>query len=77
MISDIEYHLQRARSERHIAYCSPDACVSDRHMRLSALHLSRTLLLQEVRCSPVGNISPLSRNLTGTRGQQAVRRRFG
>ena len=60
MINDINYHLQRARSERDIAYRSGDACASDAHLRLSALHLSRALLLQEVQRGPVGNITPIT-----------------
>jgi hypothetical protein len=59
MTTDIDYHLQRARSERDIAYRSGDACASDAHLRLSALHLSRALLLQEVRRAPVGNVTPI------------------
>jgi hypothetical protein len=59
MITDIDYHLQRARSERDIAYRSGNACVSDAHLRLSALHLARALLLQEVRRAPVGNVIPI------------------
>ena len=59
MASDVEYHLQRARSERDIAYRSADACASDAHMRLSALHLQQALLLDEVRRGPVGNVRPI------------------
>ena len=59
MITDIDYHLQRSRSERDIAYRSGDARVSDAHLRLSALHLARALLLQEVRRTPVGNVTPI------------------
>jgi hypothetical protein len=58
MCSDFEYHLQRARSERNIAYRATQACVSDAHMKLSAMHLQRALLLREVRSEPVGNVSP-------------------
>jgi hypothetical protein len=59
MSNPIEYHLERARCERHIAYRSADPRVSDAHMDLSALHLNRALLLQEVLREPVGNVSPL------------------
>ena len=58
-MSDIEYHLRRARAERDIAYRSGEPCVSDCHMRLSALHLQRAMLLQAVLREPVGNVSPL------------------
>jgi hypothetical protein len=59
MSSDLQYHLRRARVERDIAYRAGDPRVSDAHMRLSALHLQRALLLQEVQRAPVGNVSPL------------------
>ena len=58
-MTDIDYHLRRARAERDIAYRSADGRVSDAHMRLSALHLQRALLLQEVVRAPVGNVSPI------------------
>lgn len=45
--AQIDYHLQRARSERDIAYRSLVAPAADAHMRLSALHLGQGLLLQE------------------------------
>jgi hypothetical protein len=48
MLVDKDYHSQRARVERDLAYRSPDARVSESHMRLSALHLSRALILEEV-----------------------------
>ena len=48
MSADREYHLRRARSERHIAYRSADDRASNAHMRLSALHLQRALVLEEV-----------------------------
>lgn len=48
MSSDHQYHSQRARAERDIAYRTADSRVSDAHMRLSALHLSRALILEEV-----------------------------
>jgi hypothetical protein len=43
-----QYHAQRARMERDIAHRSADSRVSDAHMQLSALHLSRALILEEV-----------------------------
>lgn len=48
MSNDCRYHSQRARIERDIAYRATDARVSDAHMRLYALHLSRALILEEV-----------------------------
>lgn len=48
MRSDRHYHAQRARTERDIAYRAADSRVSDVHMRLSALHLSRALMLEEL-----------------------------
>jgi hypothetical protein len=58
-MTDIDYHLRRARAERDIAYRSADARVPDPHMRLSALHLQRALLLQQVVRGPVGNVTPI------------------
>jgi hypothetical protein len=55
--NDFEYHLQRARSERNIAYRAIDPCVSDAHMTLSVLHLQRAMLLREVRLAPVANVT--------------------
>jgi hypothetical protein len=46
--SDAEYHLLRARSERNAAYRLGDAIGADSHMRLSALHLERALILEEI-----------------------------
>ena len=43
-----EYHAQRARAERDIAYGATDGRVAHAHMRLSELHLSRALILEEV-----------------------------
>jgi hypothetical protein len=57
--TDVEYHLRRARTERDVAYRSDNALASDAHMRLSALHLQRALLLQTVRSARVGNVHPL------------------
>jgi hypothetical protein len=48
MISNATYHAQRARTERDLAYRAPDGRVSDAHLRLSALHLSRAMILEEV-----------------------------
>jgi hypothetical protein len=48
MSTDVDYHSQRARVERDIAYQATDSRVSDAHMRLSALHLSRALVLDEI-----------------------------
>jgi hypothetical protein len=60
-ISDLEFHLRRARSEREVAYRLGDGPAADAHLRLSALHLQRALLLQEVRTEPVGNVRPFKR----------------
>ena len=62
MAADVEYHLQRARSERDIAYSSADDYASEAHLKLSALHLERAKLLQEVRHAPVGNVTPFQSN---------------
>jgi hypothetical protein len=48
MTSDHEYHSRRARMERDIAYRAADERVSNAHMRLSALHLERALVSQEI-----------------------------
>jgi len=56
--TDVEYHLRRARSERQVAYRLGVGVAADAHMRLSALHLQRALLLQAVRTEPVGNVRP-------------------
>ena len=48
MASRQAYHSRRAREERDIAYRATDARVSEAHMRLSALHLSRALVLDEI-----------------------------
>jgi len=42
------YHSHRARIERDLAYRTQDTRASDAHMRLSALHLSRALVLEEL-----------------------------
>jgi hypothetical protein len=38
----------RARVERSLAYSATHERAADAHMRLSALHLSRALILEEV-----------------------------
>jgi len=48
MNSGRTYHAERARIERDIAYRAADPRASDAHLRLSALHLSRALILEEV-----------------------------
>jgi hypothetical protein len=63
--TDLDYHLRRARSERDIAYRLGDGAAADAHMRLSALHLWRALLLQKVRTEPVGNVRPFKRAPAG------------
>ena len=62
MTTDVEYHMQRARFERDLAYRSANAEASDAHMQLSALHLQQALLLQEVRLAAVGNVTPFQPN---------------
>jgi len=63
--TDLEYHLGRARSERDVAYRTADGVAADVHMRLSALHLHRALLLQAVRTGPVGNVHPFKEAFVG------------
>jgi hypothetical protein len=48
MLNDASYHAERARTERELAYRAPDERVGDAHLRLSALHLSRAMVLEEV-----------------------------
>ena len=48
MLNDASYHAQRARTERELAYRALDERVGDAHLRLSALHLSRAMVLEEV-----------------------------
>ena len=67
--TDTEYHLRRARIERDLAYRSDNELAADAHMRLSALHLHRALLLQTVTRKPVGNVYPLR---APPRGPQAA-----
>ena len=64
--NDVEYHLCRARSERNIAYRSGDEVAAEAHLRLSALHLQRALLLKSVRRAPVGNVHPFQPALAST-----------
>jgi hypothetical protein len=47
-MSNKEYHAERARAERDLAYRAADERVSEAHMRLAALHLSRAMVLEEV-----------------------------
>lgn len=61
MISDIDYHMQRSRSERDLAYRYGTGTVADAHMALSELHLQRALALQHVQHAPLGNVTPLWR----------------
>ena len=67
MTDSRDYHASRARTERDIAYRTPDGRASDAHMRLSALHLSRALALEEVdrrlgeaRLAPPPSKAPLA-----------------
>jgi hypothetical protein len=60
MLNDASYHAQRARTERELAYRAPDERVGDAHLRLSALHLSRAMVLEELiagwaRLNPAGD----------------------
>lgn len=48
MTTSSRYHLERGRTERDIAYKASDPRASDAHMRLSALHLSRAMVFEEV-----------------------------
>jgi len=59
MITDIDYHIQRSRSERDLAYRYGSGAVADAHMGLSELHLRRALALQHVQQAPLGNVTPL------------------
>ncbi len=61
MITDIDYHMQRSRSERDLAYRYGTGAVADAHMALSELHLQRALTLQRVQHAPFENVTPLSR----------------
>ena len=63
--SDVDYHLGRSRAERDLAYRLGDGVAAEIHMRLSALHLQRALLLQAVRVAPVGNVHPFPRTPVG------------
>lgn len=56
MSTDAEYHLGRARTERDIAYRSAHAVAADLHMRLSALHMHRALLIQAAIRGRPGNV---------------------
>ena len=59
MINDIDYHMQRSRFERDLAYRYGTGAVADAHMGLSELHLQRALALQHVQHAPLGNVTPL------------------
>jgi hypothetical protein len=48
MLNDQQYHAHRAKTERELAYRTADEVAADVHLRLSALHLSRAMILQEV-----------------------------
>jgi len=48
MLNDQQYHAQRAKTERELAYRTVNEVAADVHLRLSALHLSRAMILQEV-----------------------------
>jgi hypothetical protein len=48
MGSSKDYHFLRAASERRNADLAKDGRAADAHLRLSALHLSRALVLDEV-----------------------------
>jgi hypothetical protein len=67
MTDSRDYHASRARTERDIAYRTTDGRASDAHMRLSALHLSRALILEEIdrrvgeaRLTPPPSKAPLA-----------------
>lgn len=59
MITDIDYHMKRSRSERELAYRYGVGVEADAHMGLSELHLQRALALQHVQHAPLGNVTPL------------------
>ena len=44
------YHAMRARVERALGHNASHEAAADAHLRLSALHLSRALELEEVDC---------------------------
>lgn len=73
MVSDIDYHMQRSRSERELAYRYGIGAVADAHMGLSELHLQRAVTLQHVQHAPLDNVTPLWR--ARDRGQYAASRR--
>ena len=60
--TEIDYHLRRARTERDLGYRTANALAADAHMRLSALHLQRALMLRTVQRVPVGNVEPFPLN---------------
>jgi hypothetical protein len=59
MRNEIDYHLERARTEGEIAYRSTQFCASVAHVHLACLHLQRAQLLQKVQVAPVGNVTPI------------------
>jgi hypothetical protein len=61
MINDIEYHMQRSRSERDLAYRYGTGVIADAHMGLSELHLQRALTLRHVQHEPLDNVTPIWR----------------
>ena len=61
MINDIDYHMQRSRFERELAYRYGTGSVADAHMGLSELHLQRAVTLQHVQHAPLDNVTPLWR----------------
>jgi hypothetical protein len=66
MTNEIDYHLERARTEGEIAYRSTQFCASVAHMHLACLHLQRAQLLQKVQVVSVGNVSPLRPTLASS-----------
>ncbi len=47
-MSDRNYHLLRAKVERDVAYSAANTRAFDAHIRLSALHLIRASVFEEV-----------------------------
>lgn len=59
MRNEIDYHLERARTEGEIAYRSTRFCASVAHMHSACLHLQRAQLLKNVQVNRVGNVVPM------------------
>lgn len=59
MLAEIDYHMQRSRRERELAYRSGVGAVADAHTGLAELHLQRALALHHVQQAPLGNVTPL------------------